>query len=158
MDAQNWLVILLLGGLLGMVGQGTRAIVGLKKASDLASASGQTLSDRFDGTQLGISLLIGFIAGALAVMGLALAGKLSETANLEGHVLMTVFTAGYAGTDFIEGFIRTESIAQPLSKDGLPDKLPNDTKTPKPLQPPQPPQPVPVPVPVPAPVPVPRND
>ncbi|OOG39142.1 hypothetical protein [Rhodanobacter sp. C05] len=107
MNAQTWLIILVLGGFLGMVGQCARAVVGLKKASDAAASNGQSLSDQFSGAKLGISLLIGFIAGVFAMVGLVVAGKLATVAAIDGQTVMTLLAAGYAGADFIEGFMQT---------------------------------------------------
>jgi hypothetical protein len=54
---------LLLAGLLGMVGQGVRAVVGLKKLNEDAAAQGVSSADLFIAARLIVSLLIGFIAG-----------------------------------------------------------------------------------------------
>lgn len=106
MDALAWLIVLVLGGFLGMVGQGARAIVGLKKQADAAAAQGQKLADRFSGSTLGISLLIGFVAGVLAIVGLVAAGKVGSAA-IDGQTVATLLGAGYAGADFIEGFMQS---------------------------------------------------
>jgi hypothetical protein len=103
MTATDWITGLLLGGLLGMLGQGIRIIVGLKKLNEEASLQGTSFSSKFQGSRLGLSLLIGFIAGGLAVIGYAeTPGFKSPTREL----IVTLLAAGYAGTDFIEGFIR----------------------------------------------------
>jgi hypothetical protein len=103
MTAEQWFFQLLLGGLLGMVGQGIRVVIGLKKVTEQAQQKGILFSDLFQAEALLVSLLIGFVAGTLAILGLsdgsgALAGK-KET-------LLALVGAGYAGTDFIEGFIK----------------------------------------------------
>ena len=103
MTATEWITGLLLGGLLGMLGQGIRIIVGLKKLNDEASVEGSSFSSKFQGNRLGLSLLIGFIAGGLAVIGFA------ETPGFKTpsrEMIVTLLGAGYAGTDFIEGFIQ----------------------------------------------------
>ena len=71
MTSTDWITGLLLGGLLGMLGQGIRIIVGLKKLNDAASAQGVAFGSMFQGSRLGLSMLIGFIAGGLAVIGFA---------------------------------------------------------------------------------------
>lgn len=103
MDATTWLTGLLLGGLMGLLGQGARAVVGMKKLNDDAVAKGEALRDNFSPSQFFLSLMIGFIAGALAMAGLISSGQSPN--NIGGQALMTVLAAGYAGADFIEGFV-----------------------------------------------------
>ena len=103
MTATEWITGLLLGGLLGMLGQGIRIIVGLKKLNDEASVEGANFSSTFQGSRLGLSLLIGFIAGGLAVIGFAQTPGLKTPSR---ELIVTLLGAGYAGTDFIEGFIQ----------------------------------------------------
>lgn len=107
MDAQAWLVALALGGFLGMAGQCARAIVGLKKESDAAASKGETLAAHFSGVKLGISLLIGFFAGLLGMVGMVAAGKVGSSNPVDGQTIATLIGAGYAGADFIEGFAQT---------------------------------------------------
>ena len=103
MTATDWITGLLLGGLLGMLGQGIRIIVGLKKLNDEASVQGTSFGSKFEGSRLGLSLLIGFIAGGLAVIGFAESPGIT---NPSKELIVTLLGAGYAGTDFIEGFIQ----------------------------------------------------
>ncbi len=103
MSITEWVLALVLGGILGMVGQGIRVIAGLKKVNDQALARGESFNSLFQGTTLGISLLIGFVAGALAI--LAFAGK-EALQHPTREVIIAIIGAGYAGTDFIEGFIK----------------------------------------------------
>jgi hypothetical protein len=63
------LLALLLSGLMGLLGQGIRAAVGLKSAATL-SASTPTQQSQFNTAYFGLSLMIGFIAGVLAGVGL----------------------------------------------------------------------------------------
>lgn len=107
MDAQTWLVVLILGAFLGMAGQCARAIVGLKKEADAASAAGQTLADRFSASRLVVSIIIGGVAGMLATVGMVSAGTLAPGVAIDGQTVTTLLAAGYAGADFIEGFMRT---------------------------------------------------
>ena len=102
MTALDWITGILLGGLLGILGQGIRIIVGLKKLNDEASAESVSFGSKFQAGRLGLSLLIGFIAGALAMIGFSdPPGMATPTKEL----IITLLGAGYAGTDFIEGFI-----------------------------------------------------
>ncbi|MFC0184207.1 hypothetical protein SAMN04515674_102261 [Pseudarcicella hirudinis] len=101
------------GGLLGILGQGIRVIVGLKKANDAAqstaqaqslagdktASSRQVFNDNFDTKRFVLSLFIGFVAGALAIMFSVTGSQLNQQA------ILTTLAAGYAGTDFIEGLL-----------------------------------------------------
>jgi hypothetical protein len=111
MQANQLLVVLLLGGLLGMCGQGIRVIAGLKKGYDKAADAGQNFKDHFDPKSLVVSLFIGFTAGVLGV--LALWGKINPN-NLQSETIMALLGAGYGGADFIEAFMsRTQAAAMP---------------------------------------------
>ena len=103
MGATDWVLTLILGGILGIIGQGIRMVMGLKKASDQASTEGKNLAASFESGRLMLSLLIGFIAGALAIIGVA---GTAEAATPSKQLIVTIIGAGYAGTDFIEGFIK----------------------------------------------------
>lgn len=102
MQAEQLIIVLLLGGLLGMCGQGVRVIAGLKKGHDKASQAGEDFSDHFDLKSLVVSLIIGFMAGILGA--LALWDKL-KTGTLQSETAMALLGAGYGGTDFIEAFM-----------------------------------------------------
>lgn len=103
MTAEQWIIQLLLGGILGMVGQGIRVVAGLKKVNDQALQRNQPFGELFETSSLFISLLIGFLAGALAVV--ALSGD-SGSLEINKQIILGLIGAGYAGTDFIEGFIK----------------------------------------------------
>jgi len=103
MNSANLVNPLLLGGLLGLIGQSIRVIVGLKKTYDFSQQQNSTFKDTFDGTQLLISLLIGFIAGALGTLvQLNFKDDLVWTKDLAVEMI----AIGYAGADFIEGFMK----------------------------------------------------
>nr|WP_321984274.1 hypothetical protein [uncultured Lichenicoccus sp.] len=97
------LAALLLAGLLGMIGQGVRAVVGLKGLALQALDPNVPLPEAFNPTRLIVSLVIGFVAGALAgtAMGIEQVGH----ADLTRAAMLGLMAAGYSGTDFIEGFI-----------------------------------------------------
>jgi hypothetical protein len=94
---------LLLGGLLGLIGQSIRVIVGLKKAYDVTVQEKTNFKDTFDSAQLLISLLIGFVAGTIGVL-VQLDFKVPFSWSKE--IAIGIIGIGYAGTDFIEGFIK----------------------------------------------------
>ena len=106
MSATEWMALLVLGGLVGALGQGLRAVGGWKKVYDQADQENKPFSKLFEPSTFLISLLIGFIAGALAI--LALSGGQTDLAasSLDRKTLFSLFAAGYAGTDFIEAFIK----------------------------------------------------
>lgn len=96
---------ILLGGLLGMLGQGIRIAVGLKKVNERAGSEGKAFRDVFDGRLMLISLLLGFVAGALAIIMLSEADA-PPNGSVQRDLLLGIVAAGYMGTDFIEGFIK----------------------------------------------------
>src|SRR5258706_7611510 len=102
MDAADVVMKLLLGGILGMVGQGVRAVAGLKKVQDEASAKKQDFRDVFQTSTLLVSIFIGFVAGALATLGM----DLSDDGAIDKSTLLTLMAAGYSGTYFIEAFMK----------------------------------------------------
>jgi putative chitinase len=119
MSTEQWLLVIALGAVCGLAGQGVRAIIGLKKLKDandaykLAIASGQPNPqppDPFSPSVLLVSLFIGMVAGALAAIGLASATDPKAMCSPVGcnpdiEAVLALVSAGYAGTDFIEGFM-----------------------------------------------------
>src|ERR1700722_2629608 len=102
-DSSSVLVTLLLCGLMGLLGQGVRAALGLKKCLGLPKGQA-TQQTTFNAAYFGLSLMIGFVAGVLAgiVIGLEKLLKIDVT-NLK--LLLGIAVAGYAGADFIENSI-----------------------------------------------------
>lgn len=88
-----------LGFALGAIGQSARAVVGLKKTHD-ASTESETFKENFNGSELLVSLLIGGIAGTFAMMAF-----LSKNVEVTQQSIIMLLAAGYAGADFIEGFV-----------------------------------------------------
>ncbi len=87
---------------MGLLGQGSRAVVGLKSISDDAKSLGVSPNDLFQAARLFISLVIGFLVGVAA----ALIYLMSNASGIpDWHILLGFAAAGYAGTDFLEGFI-----------------------------------------------------
>lgn len=99
------LVLIVLGAILGMVGQGLRVVVGLKKMRDVADTSNASTNDLYQASRVIMSLLIACAIGAIAGVTAAVT---KMDAQIDKSVLIAFITAGYAGTDFIEGFIRKE--------------------------------------------------
>lgn len=103
MDATAVLEILVLGALMGMLGQGARAVIGLKTMGDYANAQGVSASDLFVAGRLVTSLLIGTLVGLASALVYYISG--GTATNLSSHVLVGWAAAAYAGTDALEGFI-----------------------------------------------------
>jgi predicted chitinase len=94
------LLALLLCGLLGVLGQGVRAIVGLKNAGSLNSTT-PTEQAEFSLAYLVLSLMIGFIAGILAGIALNLENVITVDPS-NWKLLLGIAGSGYVGADFIE--------------------------------------------------------
>ncbi|BCG73357.1 hypothetical protein MesoLj113a_45150 [Mesorhizobium sp. 113-1-2] len=100
MESSSILTTLVMCGLMGMLGQGIRAAVGLKSSATL-SAQNPGQQAQFDAAYFALSLMIGFIAGVLAgiVLGLNTLIKIDPS---DPKLLVGLAASGYAGTDFIE--------------------------------------------------------
>jgi Transglycosylase SLT domain len=91
---------LLLSGLMGLLGQGVRAAVGLKSSNRL-SAGEPNQQTAFSAAYFTLSLMIGFIAGVLAGLVVGVQGLLKiDPDNIKA--LLAIAASGYAGADFIE--------------------------------------------------------
>jgi predicted chitinase len=91
---------ILLCGLLGALGQGVRAVVGLKNAGSLNTTTPSSQTS-FNVSYFVLSMMIGFIAGILAGIGLGLDTFVKlDLGNLKP--LLGVIGSGYLGADFVE--------------------------------------------------------
>ncbi|MBI5750584.1 MAG: hypothetical protein HZA59_00380 [Hydrogenophilales bacterium] len=119
MSTEQWILQLLLGGLLGMLGQGIRVVTGLKKVHDQAAAESKSFGQLFELSTLLISLMIGFTAGALAII--ATTPDSGAVTKVDRQMIVTLLAAGYAGTDFIEAFVKkylpADGGAKPVAND-----------------------------------------
>ncbi len=138
------LLALLLCGLLGTLGQGVRAIVGLKNAGSLNSTTPSEQAE-FSLAYLVLSLMIGFIAGVLA--GIALNLETIVTVDPGNwKLLLGIAGSGYIGADFIENAM---SVVIPGAKRTGRQAAPQDReKRPEPPVVVKPPEPVVIPPPV----------
>lgn len=100
MSATEVLQALIISGIMGMIGQGIRAVIGLKSASTLAAQSGSQQS-AFDAAYFALSLMIGAVAGVIAGFGIGLS-ELLRTLATDQKILLALAASGYAGADFIE--------------------------------------------------------
>lgn len=96
------LEVLLLGGLMGLLGQGARAVVGLKGMADSAKALSLSPNDLFEAARLIVSLLIGFLVGLAAAL---IYIKTNGATEPNFQALIGFAASGYVGVDFLEGFI-----------------------------------------------------
>jgi hypothetical protein len=119
MNTSDTLQLIAIGGILGIIGQIIRFIVGMKKLKE-DKAEAQQLNERitqanatanitanaemlapipsFSNRQFGISLLIGMSAGIIAAL-------FSQEVKQDKAFFAAIIAAGYAGADFIEGFM-----------------------------------------------------
>lgn len=106
MDVQVVLSYVILGGILGAVGQGIRVTVGIKKRQEEAGRLGKKWEELLEPKQLLASLIIALTIGGMAgVLGaIELLGS-----ELTKECLISIIAIGYAGTDFIEGFMNTRT-------------------------------------------------
>ena len=119
----GWLGILAVGIILGALGQGARTIVGFKKLSDYTDGADSSAS--FDGIRLLISFGIGGVAGGFAAM--MMFTPTADGAGASVQQLLGIAAAGYAGTDFIEGFITRISGSQPQAGPSSTAAAPNNS-------------------------------
>jgi uncharacterized membrane protein YeaQ/YmgE (transglycosylase-associated protein family) len=112
MDIYTALNYVILGALLGAAGQSARVIVGLKKLYESLKEK-KEFKDEFCGAQLIISLVIGAIAGTLGAV--AMMGQ-----PVDKKLLLGLVAVGYAGADFIEGFMQTVLPKRGPSSGGTP--------------------------------------
>ena len=96
MSPTTIIINLLAGGILGMLGQSIRVIVGLRKMA--------VRNEVYEASRMFTSLVIGFTAGALGMISLHFK---EEGLTLDSRDILLLISIGYAGVDFIEGFYRT---------------------------------------------------
>jgi len=97
---------LVLGGLIGATGQGLRVVIGIKKLNDEAKKEEKKTSDLIVTSRLLISLLIGFCAGILTMLSITtFTNEMWKDVTTTRNTILSLFAAGYAGTDAIEGLI-----------------------------------------------------
>lgn len=95
------LSIILLGALLGITGQGVRIAIGLKKLND-SSESKEHYDSQFDSKKLIVTIIYGVIVGMVGGIFMAV-DSLDKV--WDKSTILAIIAAGYAGVDFIEGFI-----------------------------------------------------
>lgn len=114
-DIYVTLAYVVLGAIVGGVGQGARAAVGIKKAREDATPKELKDGTWWDGRRLRISFLIGATAGVLYVVTQMQSGAIST--DVSQGFLLSLVGVGYAGTDFVEGVLKGR-----VTKDGGEDE------------------------------------
>jgi len=94
-DAIQALTFIGLGAIVGALGQGARAAVGIKKELDSRQ------SQWFNGRELGISFLLGAVAGGVAALA-----QYGPNVEVTKEMLLGFAAAGYAGADFVAGMMQ----------------------------------------------------
>src|SRR3712207_9077846 len=97
MDVTHTLMFLMLGLVMGAVGQGARTVVGLRKAT------GDPASGGLDARRLAVNLSVGAVAGTLGAV--VLLGD-----DIDNSLLFRLVPTRYAGPDFIDGFMQTRGL------------------------------------------------
>jgi hypothetical protein len=101
----EYMSALILGGILGMIGQGLRVIVGLKKLYDALEMTTDGGPSKFDSRRLWLSLFIGFIAGSFGMI-LKIDYEAVSTMVMNKEFMISIVAIGYMGVDFIEGVMK----------------------------------------------------
>lgn len=123
-DIYVTLAYVVLGALVGGVGQGARAAVGIKKAREEATPEQLEDGSWWDGRRLLLSFLIGAVAGVLYVV--TQFGSRTITPEVSQGFLVTLVGVGYAGTDFIEGVLKGRITGRDGEGGGEPDGEPEE--------------------------------
>lgn len=79
--------------------------MGFKKLNDVASVTASSVASLVELNQLFLSFGIGFVAGSLAATQI-----ISNVSAISFAQILEIAAAGYAGADFLEGFISREQV------------------------------------------------
>ena len=102
MEPSTFILNILAGGLLGVLGQGIRTIAGIKKLQD---SNDQKLSvdqpaEPAKSNRIIYGLFIGFIAGGLGIL------VKGSPDFASANFILAMIAVGYSGADFIEGVMK----------------------------------------------------
>lgn len=108
MNTTQLILSILSGGMLGIIGQGIRLAVGLKKLSDAntVNIANRKPQEEMTTSRILTSIFIGFVAGALAMIVKDASSDLDQKI-FSSEAIVTVIAIGYSGADFIEGVFNT---------------------------------------------------
>jgi esterase/lipase superfamily enzyme len=110
-DSLALLCGLLVGGLVGLLGQTVRAIGGLRKLSKEAQRISVPAAELFSTSRFFLSLFGGFVVGMIAAIEVGVHSFMP----IEPHyqiVLLGIAAAGYVGMDLIEAFVANYSFGR----------------------------------------------
>jgi hypothetical protein len=102
LNATQWLIVIGFGAVLGATGQLVRMLPGLKKFNDEVAAKRADPRLLFSAARLVVSILLGALAGALG----AITMQFDPQKGIELNRVISLIAIGYAGADFVEGFIQ----------------------------------------------------
>jgi hypothetical protein len=117
MDTLQFAGGILAGGLLGILGQGIRTIIGIKKlqgANELKIADGKNAEPLTAGRII-LSLFIGLIAGGIGIL-VKTRGDFATIDFKSTDFIIAMIAVGYSGTDFIEGIMKNYFNIPPVNK------------------------------------------
>ncbi|PTX53852.1 hypothetical protein C8N43_3895 [Litoreibacter ponti] len=110
----DWITLAALGAGFGILGQLIRIAVGIHKLQQSTGSDPAAFKHEFDSIKLWLSLLFGILAGVASLIGMTILkgeGFIPNPADgalkLDGEFILTIMAAGYAGADFIEGFVKS---------------------------------------------------
>lgn len=107
MNTADNLQLILAGGVLGILGQGARVLIGLKKLREETGGSEEAYEKSFSANRIFLTLFIGFVTGGMAALAMF--------TNIDQKNAYTLIGIGYLGVDFIEGlFLRKIAPSIPL--------------------------------------------
>lgn len=113
-ESNSIVSLILTGGLLGILGQGIRIVVGVKKFKEENALKAAADQKPMDSAAIFYSIFIGFVAGGLGL----LLNKPTDGVITNQLVLMIMAT-GYSGADFIEGvfgkYLQNKTAAAPTN-------------------------------------------
>ena len=99
MIALDYLPLIAMGGILGLLGQSIRVLIGLRKTVQIAAAKESTLGKEIDFRRLLLGLFIGLVIGCLSFLLI----QQAPDEPLIGNNIVAIIAIGYAGTDAVEG-------------------------------------------------------
>lgn len=102
MIALDYLPLITMGGILGLLGQSIRVLIGLRKTVQIAATKESTLSKEIDFRKLLVGLFIGLVMGCLSLL---LIQQVPDE-PLIGNNIVAIIAIGYAGTDAVEGLFK----------------------------------------------------
>lgn len=101
LSIDDWIKLIVFGAVVGAFGQAIRSVAGIKKVNDAANSLGSSTTSMLDSGRYFRSLLLGAVAGFLAVIS-----TVQSVDAITMQTVLGVMAAGYAGADFVEAFAR----------------------------------------------------